>query len=129
MTGWRIEPTGLNKILTDTGTAVEAVGTALQGPADTPAEVQSAAGFDGLVLGAYNAFMQELYEGTIATMFTKYQTALEGTANAANAYLTGDEEIANTIAAGIGASDFGSASYTQPAPTPTPGGGGDGGPQ
>jgi hypothetical protein len=126
MTGWRIEPTGLNKILTDTGTAVEAVGTALEGPADTPAEVQSAAGFDGLVLGAFNGFMQELYEGTIANMFTSYQTALEGTANAANAYLAGDEEIATTIASGIGASDFGSASYTQPSGGAGGGGGGGG---
>ena len=42
MTGWRIEPAGLNRILTETDTAVKSVGTALQGPADSVGEVQAA---------------------------------------------------------------------------------------
>jgi len=126
MTGWRIEPTGLNRILTDTSTAIEAVGTALQGAAESPGEVQSAAGFDGIVSSAYNGFLQEIYEGTIANMFTGYGTALEGTAGAANAYLAGDEEIATTIASGIGASDFGAASYAPPSGGASGGAGGGG---
>ena len=126
MTGWRIEPAGLNRILTETDTAVQAVNTALQGPADSIGEVQAAAGYDGIVAGAYSAFLQETYDGAITQMFARYGTALEGTANAANAYLAGDEEIAGTIATGIGASDFDAALYSQ-GQTGTPGGGGGGG--
>ncbi len=53
--------------------------------------------------------MQEIFDGTVTSMFTKYTAALEGTANAANAYLAGDEEIAGTIASSIGSSDFSGA--------------------
>lgn len=127
MTGWRIEPAGLTTILTDTSAAVEAVGTALTGASETLADVQSAGGYDGIVSTAYSGFMQEIYDGAVTRMFTAYGTALEGTANAANAYLAGDEEIAAAIAAGIGASDFGAASYAPPAAPGTPGGGGGGG--
>lgn len=126
MTGWRIEPAGLTRILTETDTAVQAVNTALQGPADSIGEVQAAGGYDGIVAGAYAAFLQETYDGAITQMFERYGAALEGTANAANAYLAGDEEIAGTIATGIGTSDFDAAIYAQ-RPTGTPGGGGGGG--
>ena len=117
MTGWRIDPTGLNKILTDTNTAVQAVGTALDGSVATVGEVQAAGGYDGIVATAYSGFMQEIFDGTVASMFSKYTAALEGTANAANAYLAGDEEIAGTIASGIGSSDFGGALFAPPTST------------
>ena len=117
MTGWRIEPTGLNQILTDTNTSVQAVATALDGSVATVGEVQAAGGYDGIVVTAYSGFMQELFDGTVTTMFTKYSTALEGTANAANAYLSGDEAIAGTIATGIGSSDFGGALFSPPTTT------------
>jgi len=114
MTGWRIEPTGLNQILTDTNTSVQAVATALDGSVATVGEVQAAGGYDGIVVTAFSGFMQELFDGTVTTMFTTYSTALEGTANAANAYLSGDEAIAGTIATGIGSSDFGGALFSPP---------------
>jgi hypothetical protein len=127
MTGWRIEPAGLNRILTETDTAVQNVGTALQGPADSIGEVQTGAGYDGIVAGAYSGFLQEVYDGAIARMFERYGAALEGTANAANTYLAGDEEIASTIATGIAASDFDAAIYSQGQSGPAGGGGGGGG--
>jgi hypothetical protein len=129
MTGWRIEPDGLNRILTETDTAVQAVRSALEGPADSIGEVQAAAGYDGIVAGAYAAFLQETYDGPIARMFERYAAALEGTANAANAYLAGDEQIAGTIATGISASDFDAAIYAQRSTgaSGAPGGGGGGG--
>jgi hypothetical protein len=114
MTGWRIDPTGLNKILTDTNTAVQAVGTALDGSVETVGEVQAAGGYDGIVSTAFSGFMQEIFDGTITGMFAKYTGALEGTANAANAYLAGDEDIAGTIASGIGSSDFNAALFAPP---------------
>lgn len=121
MTGWRIDPTGLNKILTDTNTAVQAVGTALDGSVATVGEVQAAGGYDGIVATAYSGFMQEIFDGTVTSMFSKYTAALEGTANAANAYLAGDEEIEGTIASGIGSSDFNGALFAPPT-TSTDGG-------
>ncbi len=126
MTGWRIEPAGLNQILTDTDTAVRSVGTALQGPSESVGEVQAAGGYDGIVAGAYSAFLQEIYDGAITRMFERYGAALEGTANAANTYLAGDEQIASSIATGIAASDFDAAIYSQ-GQSGTPGGGGGGG--
>ena len=62
----------------------------------------------------------------ITRMFGAYSASLEGTANAANTYLAGDEEMAATIASGIAAADFDAASYLPP-PSGTPGGGGGGG--
>jgi hypothetical protein len=115
MTGWRIEPEGLNRILTDSNTAIQAVGTALEASIETVGTVQAAGGYDSIVASAHAGFMQELFDGTVKTMFTKYSTALEGTANAANAYLAGDEQIAGTIATGIGSSDFGGALFAPPA--------------
>jgi len=122
MTGWRVDPAGLNIIITDANTAIQAVGTALDGSVATVGDVQAAGGYDGIVSSAYAGFMQELFEGTITSMFTKYSAALEGTANAANAYLSGDEEIAGTIATGIGGSDFGGALFSPPSTTTTDGG-------
>lgn len=123
MTGWRVEPTGLNRILTDTSEAVTEVNTALQAAADTLGEVQAAGGYDGIVSTAYSGFLQEVYDGAITRMFGGYAGALEGTANAANAYLAGDEEIAATIATGIGASDFTAAQYSPPSGSSGGGGG------
>jgi hypothetical protein len=101
VTGWRVDPVGVTRILTDTETEVKAVNTALAGPAESMATVQDGAGFDGTVGSAYADFLQEQYEGTVTHIFARYKAALEGTANAANAYLAGDEEIATTIAAGL----------------------------
>ncbi|MEO5534192.1 MAG: DUF6507 family protein [Pseudolysinimonas sp.] len=101
MTGWRVDPAGVTLILTQTEAEVEAVNKALAGPADSITTVQDGAGFDGIVTSAYSAFLQEQYEGTVTQIFGKYKGALEGTANAANAYLAGDEEIATSIAAGL----------------------------
>jgi|GEM_PF-3901251 len=127
MTGWRIDPAGLNRILTETSEAVQEVDTALQGAADTLAEVQGAGGYDGIVATAFSGFLQEVYDGAVTRMFSGYATALEGTANAANAYLAGDEQIAATIATGIGASDFGSAQFSRPSDGVAGGGAGGGG--
>lgn len=126
MTGWRVEPAGLNRILTDTDTAVQGVQTALAGAAETLADVQEAGGYDGIVASAFSGFLQETYDGVITRMFGAYSASLEGTANAANTYLAGDEEMAATIASGIAAADFDAASYLPP-PSGTPGGGGGGG--
>ncbi|MEO8528372.1 MAG: DUF6507 family protein [Pseudolysinimonas sp.] len=101
MTGWRVDPAGLTSILTKTETEVEAVNTALAGPADSIATVQTGAGFDGTVTSAYGSFLKEQYDGAVTQIFRRYKAALEGTANAANTYLAGDEEIATTIAAGL----------------------------
>jgi hypothetical protein len=65
--------------------------------------------------------MQELFDGTITRMFTKYSTALEGTAGAANAYLAGDEASAGTIASSLAASDFTAASFSPPSSTTSDG--------
>lgn len=127
MTGWRVDPAGLNRVLTDTNAAVQEVSTALAAPADSVGDVKGAAGYDGIVLSAYSGFMQDLFDGTVRRMFERYTSALEGTANAANAYLAGDEEIAATIAGGIAASDFGSALFAPPRPPGDPGGAGGGG--
>jgi hypothetical protein len=113
VTGWRVDPAGLNRILTDTNAAVQGVSSALAGPAESVGDVQGAAGYDGIVLSAYAGFMQELFDGTVTRMFERYSSALEGTANAANAYLAGDEQIAATIASAMSASDFGAALYSQ----------------
>lgn len=123
MTGWRVDPAGVNRVLTDTNTAVGEVQKALGEAADSLDEVQEGAGYDGIVSSAYSGFMQEIFDGSITRMFGAYATALEGTANAANAYLAGDEEMATTIAAGLTGSDFGSALFAPPAAA----GGGAGG--
>lgn len=123
MTGWRIEPTGLTRILTETDAAVQEVHTALLGAAETAADVQESAGYDGIVATAFTGFLQETFDGAVTRMFGAYTTALEGTANAANAYLAGDEEIAATIASGVASSDFGSALFAPPSGQA----GGDGG--
>ena len=115
MTGWRVDPAGLNLIITDSSTAIQAVGTALDGAVATVGEVQAGGGYDGIVSTAYQGFMQELFDGTITGMFTKYSTALEGTVGAANAYLAGDEASAGTIAASLAASDFSAAMFSPPA--------------
>jgi hypothetical protein len=127
MTAWRVDPAGLNGILTEANLAVQGINTALSGPAvpaggvpvegpgATLGEVELAAGYDGIVSGAFSQFMQETYNGAITRMFASYAAALEGTANAANAYLAGDEAMASSIAAGIGASDFAAASFAPPA--------------
>ncbi len=126
MTGWRVDPAGVTRILTETDAAVQGVQTALSGAGETLADVQEAGGYDGIVSSAFSGFMQEIYDGAITRMFGSYATSLEGTANAANAYLTGDEQIATTIASGIAASDLGAASYAAPPLDPSGGGGGGG---
>jgi hypothetical protein len=126
MTGWRVDPAGLNRILTETDTAVQGVQTALAASAETLADVQEAGGYDGIVSSAFSGFLQETYDGVITRMFGSYAASLEGTANAANTYLAGDEEMAATIASGIAAADFDAASYLPP-PSGSPGGGGGGG--
>ena len=80
MTGWRVDPAGLNIIITDSSTAIQEVGMALDGAVATVGEVQAGAGYDGIVSTAYQGFMQELFDGAVTRMFTKYSTALEGTA-------------------------------------------------
>lgn len=126
MTGWRVDPAGLNTILTDTNEAIQAVGAALEGAGGTVDDVVAAAGYDGIVATAYSDFLQEIFEGAVTQMFSTYSAALEGTANAANAYMTGDEENAATIAAAIAASNFDAAQFAQTRNT-APGGGGGGG--
>lgn len=101
MTGWRVDPDGVNRVLTTTNDAVIEVQKAFQGPADSVNVVVGAAGEDGIVASAYAGFLQENYDGAITRMFTRYASVLEGTANAANAYLAGDEQMASDTAADI----------------------------
>lgn len=101
MTSWQLEPAGINKTLTDTSTEVEVLAAALTTMTTTISEpLQTGCGFDGIVAGAVVGFLDEQVAARVLPAMNRYSAALQATASATNAYLTGDEEMAiTTIAA------------------------------
>ena len=114
MTRWDIDPTGVRTVLQDT----ETVATEFEGQMTTlntgveGAMTQSSSGIVGSALAGY----AESATSDIEFVFTRTGACLDGAAQAANAYLDGDLEMAATAQA---------AATTAPDPRATmPGGGG-----
>ena len=90
MTGWKVEPTGVAKTLTETLTNVEAIGVVFQGMTSGAGDLLVAgAGFDGVVVKALGGFFEEQTTGRLEPLMGRYRVALEATASAANAFLRG----------------------------------------
>lgn len=101
MTSWQLEPTGIQKTLTDTSAEVEILAAALTTMTTAISEpLQTGCGFDGIVAGAVVGFLEEQVASRVQPAMNRYGAALQATASATNAYLTGDEEMAvSTLAA------------------------------
>lgn len=111
MSGWQLEPAGIGKILTVTGSHVEAIGGALSTVAtDVGEPLATGAGFDGVVVQALAGFFEEQSAARLGPLLSRYNAALEATAGATNAFLAGDEQMAASTVAAAGAAVSGDVS-------------------
>lgn len=103
MTGWQLEPASIGKTLIDTETNIQAVRTALQNAAaGAGKQLATGAGFDGVVVQALAGFLEEQSASRLQPLMNRYGAGLEATANAANAFLAGDEQMADSTIATAG---------------------------
>ncbi|SDS00017.1 DUF6507 family protein [Microterricola viridarii] len=109
MTSWQLTPAGIQKTLVDTSAEVETLAAAITTMATAISEpLQTGCGFDGIVSGAVVGFLDEQVASRVQPAMNRYGAALQATACATNAYLTGDEEMAiSTLAATEKAADTG----------------------
>lgn len=100
MTSWQLLPDGINTTITATEEKVQAFSTATANLATTVAEpLATGSGFDGIVNDAVIGFLQEQSAGRLTAMITSCQNTMSCTADAATAYLQGDEQMAVTTMA------------------------------
>lgn len=100
MTSWQLQPEGINATIVATDEKIQAFATATANLAETVGTpLQSGAGFDGIVSGAVFSFLDEQSSGRLTTMLASYKNTIACTADAANAFLQGDEQMAATLVA------------------------------
>ncbi len=95
MTGWQIAPEALEKTLRTTQDHVLAFQEALSRVETEVVEpVVSGAGSDGTVAVALVDFLEEQFSGRVTQIVQYCSRAVEFTADAANSYIAGDEQMA-----------------------------------
>lgn len=99
MTGWRMVPEGIGKILTDTQAHAQELGASIGTLSDAVEQVRAGSGFDGVVLTAFTGFLEDQGD-RLAGVMNRVGAGLEATAASTAAYLDGSEEIAATMIAG-----------------------------
>lgn len=103
MTGWQLLPDGINATILATDEKVQAFSTATADLATTVGEpLATGSGFDGIVNDAVLGFLQEQSAGRLTAMISSCQNTMTCTADAATAYLQGDEQMAATTLAAAG---------------------------
>jgi len=100
MNGWQLEPANIQKILTDTAAHVQEVGAAIESAGgEAGHQLLTGAGFDGVVVQAFTDFFQEQSTSRLQPLLNRYGAAVEATAKATNAFLAGDEQMADSTVA------------------------------
>ncbi|MFF5626906.1 DUF6507 family protein [Microbacterium sp. LWH10-1.2] len=101
MTSWQLQPDGINATILATDEKVQGFSTAVADLATTVGEpLASGSGFDGIVASAVLGFLEEQSAGRLTAVVNGCQNTMTCTADAATAFLQGDEQMAvNTIAA------------------------------
>jgi len=101
MTSWQLQPEGINATIAATEAKIQEFGTATAKLATTVGEpLASGSGFDGIVMSAVAGFLEDQGSGRLAALQASCRNTLSCTADAANAYLQGDTQMAaSTISA------------------------------
>ncbi|WP_143469828.1 MULTISPECIES: DUF6507 family protein [unclassified Leucobacter] len=101
MSGWQLDPQGINTTLQSTETAFLALSTALSGMGESVQQpVIDGGGGDGIVAGALQAFLVDQRDGRLKRIGETVKNTLNCTSAAANCYFAGDEQMAqNSITA------------------------------
>ncbi|MDQ0648627.1 hypothetical protein QFZ53_002823 [Microbacterium natoriense] len=100
MTGWQLQPAGINTTIVTTDEKIQGFATAMTGLDVSVGEpLASGAGFDGIVATAVFGFLDEQSTGRLSTVVASCQNTMTCTADAANAFVQGDEQMAATLVA------------------------------
>ncbi|GAA3600561.1 hypothetical protein GCM10022198_26090 [Klugiella xanthotipulae] len=99
MNGWQLDSPGVNTVLTNTQTAAQTLGTDLSTVNDALEPLQTGAGFDGIVAGAYAGFLED-QNARVTALMNRFNAGLSATAAARLAIEMGNEEIASNMIAG-----------------------------
>ena len=93
MTKWRIEPAGVQSVLTQVGTAAETLGSAVEKlPTHAEAVIAGTAG-SPIIADAISGFF-EFHKPALTSIGNRINASVGGAAAATRWYLTGDEEMA-----------------------------------
>ena len=95
--GWRLAPAGVGSALVAAQDSVEQIRSGLTDLSSAPESLAGGAGGDGVVASAFASFLEEQAAGPLASMMGRYSAAVTATASAAEAYVAGDEEMANFV--------------------------------
>ena len=93
MTKWRIEPEGVQSVLTKVGTAAEVLGTAVENLPPHAETVVAGTANSPIIADAIAGFF-EFYKPTLTSIGNRINASVGGAAAATRWYLTGDEEMA-----------------------------------
>jgi hypothetical protein len=111
MTGWRIEPEGVQTVLTKVGTAAELLGTAVEKLPPHAETVVAGSANSPIIADAIAGFF-EFYKPTLTSIGNRINASVGGAAAATRWDLTGDEtmaaqqQAAAQTVAGTGVSTF-----------------------